>query len=126
MGLFGKKKVEKAKPQKLSISGEQLFSLVEKMVQLVKEDVEARCYIVGREIMFEYEEDAHFIGIKYDKKRAKIEKRVVFSEELMNAYVDKITYHTLKELHNNARINNVLLTDITEGIIVFPEFADLL
>ena len=75
--LFGRKK-EKAKNEVISISGTQLCDLLKKAVSLVVEDVNTKCYITGPEIMFEYNGTIHFIGIKYDKKRAKIEKRICF------------------------------------------------
>jgi len=124
MGLFWKQK--KAKPEVLNISGEQLYGLLEKAVTLAAEDVDANCYTLGPEIMFEYNNDVHFIGIKYDKKRAKAEKRGSFSKELMTVYVDKNFYQTLEELYDNAKIDHVSLKAIAEGIIVSPEYKELL
>ncbi len=124
MGLFWKEK--KAKPEVLNISGEQLYGLLEKAVALAAEDVNANCYTLGPEIMFEYNSDVHFIGINYDKKRAKAEQRGTFSRELVSVYVDKNSYQTLEELYDNAKINNVPLKTITEGIIVSPEYKELL
>lgn len=125
MGLFGKKK-EKAKPQTVNISGEQLCGLLKKAILLAAEDVEAHCYTTGPEIMFEYKDNIHFAGVNYDKKRAKAEKRVSFANELVTLYMDKNIYTTVEELYNNAIIDNVALNTISDGIIVEPEFEELL
>lgn len=125
MGIFGRKK-EKIKPEVLNISGEQLYKLLKKAVKLAAENIEANCYTTGPEIMFEYNNNVHFIGIKYDKKRAKSEKRVTFTKELMTVYVDKNIYQTLEELYDNANVDKISLNAITEGIIVYPEYKELL
>jgi hypothetical protein len=125
MGLFGRKK-EKTKPEVLNISGLQLYSLLKNAVLLAVEDVEANCYTTGPEIMFEYNGNVHFIGIKYDKKRAKTEKRVTFSNELMTVYLDKQLFATLEDFCEHATLDGKILTGISNGIIVSPEYKELL
>lgn len=125
MGLFGRKK-EKTKPEVLSISGDQLYTLLKKAVQLAAEDVEAKSLTFGPEIMLEYKDNIHFVGIRYDKKRAKAEKRTTFSPELMTVYLDKGEYATPEELYQNAVLDGDKFSSISEGIIVAPEFGDLL
>ena len=123
--LFGRKK-EKVKNEVLSISGAQLCDLLTKAVSLAVEDVEAKSYTTGPEIMFEYNGNIHFTGIKYDKKRAKAEKRVMFSNELMTVYIDKQSFATVEELRTQATIDGEFLSNISEGIIVSPEYNELL
>lgn len=125
MFFFGRKK-EKAKPNVLSISGEQLCGLIKKAISLAIENVESKSYIIGPEIMFEYDGNIHFVGIKYDKKRAKAEKRTIFSYDLMNLYIDKVVYASLEDLRNNALVDGKKLTSIPNGIIVVPEYGELL
>ena len=62
----------------ISISGTQLCDLLTKAVSLATEDVEAKCYSTGPEIMFEYNGNVHFMGIKYDKKEQKLRKELHF------------------------------------------------
>ena len=124
MGLFRLKKEKKR--EALSISGEQLCMILKEAIRTAADEVEAKYYITGPEIMFEYKDNLHFAGIKYDKKRAKQEKRELFSKELLSLYVDKATYTDLKELHANAVVDHELLKDITDGIIVSPEYKRLL
>lgn len=123
MGLFGKKKEKK---ENISISAEQLCTLIEKAIQLTADDVNAKCFTFGPEIMFDYKGKVHFAGVHYDKKRAKAEKRDTFSRELATVYLDKTGYATTEELYANAVLDGVKLSDITEGIIVDPDFMDLL
>lgn len=123
--LFGRKK-EKAKKDVISISGAELCDLLIKAVSLTAEDVEAKSYLTGPEIMFEYNGNIHFIGIQYDKKRAKTEKRVMFSNELMTLYVDKQSFSTMEDLRTQATIDGEFLSNISTGIIVFSEYKELL
>ena len=125
MGLFGRKK-EKTKPEVVNISGVQLCGLLKNAVSLAIEDVEANCYTTGPEIMFEYNGNIHFIGIKYDKKRAKTEKRVTFSNELMTVYLDKQLFVTVEDLCAHTTLDGELLSNISNGIIVSPEYKELL
>ena len=125
MGLFGRKK-EKEKCKVISISGVQLCDLLKKSVSLMVEEVEKKYYTFGPEIMFEYNGNVHFAGVKYDKKRAKTEKRVTFSDELMTVYVDKQFFTTIEELRDHAMIDGKILSDIVDGIIVSPEYGELL
>ena len=107
--LFGRKKKEK-KHEVISISGTQLCDLLTKAVSLATEDVEAKCYSTGPEIMFEYNGNVHFMGIKYDKKRAKTEKRITFSNELMTVYIDKQSFSTVEESFkiSSARLRSLI------------------
>jgi hypothetical protein len=123
MGLFVRKK-EKEKPEVVNISGAQLCGLLKNAISLAAEHVEARCYVTGPEIMFEYNNKVHFIGIKYDKKRAKTEKRVTFSNELMSVYLDKQLFVTLEDLRDHATLDGKILTNISNGIIVSPEYKE--
>ena len=123
--LFGRKKKEK-KHEVISISGTQLCDLLTKAVSLATEDVEAKCYSTGPEIMFEYNGNVHFMGIKYDKKRAKTEKRITFSNELMTVYIDKQSFSKVEELRMQATIDGEFLSNISAGIIVAPEYNELL
>ena len=77
MGLFGRKK----EPELLNLSSVQLVNILKKAILLAEEDVNARSYTLGPEIMFEYHDTIHFIGVKYDKKRAKAAKQKVFCKE---------------------------------------------
>ena len=76
--------------------------------------------------MFEYNGNVHFMGIKYDKKRAKTGKRITFSNELMTVYIDKQSFSTVEELRMQATIDGEFLSNISAGIIVAPEYNELL
>jgi thiamine pyrophosphokinase len=123
MGLFGRKKV---KTEVCIISGDQLFQLLKKAVKLASEDIDSHCYTIGPEIIFEYNGKVHLAGVKYDKKRAKVEKRVTFSRDLVNLYVDKDIYQTIEDVYDNATVDKIPLKAIEEGIIVSPEYKELL
>ena len=82
MGLFGRKK----EPELLNLSSVQLVNILKKAILLAEEDVNARSYTLGPEIMFEYHDTIHFIGVKYDKKRAKAAKQKVFCAVLGISY----------------------------------------
>lgn len=125
MGLFGRKK-EKAERKVISISGVQLCDLVKKAIELAKEEVEGKYYIVGPEIMFEYNGNVHFAGIKYDKKRAKKEKQLHFSDEFMTLYIDKQDFDTIEQFQTQAMLDGEFLENIMDRIIVAPEFSELL
>lgn len=126
MGLFsGSKKAEKRR-ETLDISASQLMIILKKAVLLAIEDIEARSFTFGPEIMFEYGDEIHFMGVKYDKKRARKEKRILYCEELMSVYLDKQDYLTPEELFEKADIQGIKLNQITSGIIVAPEYRELL
>lgn len=84
------------------------------------------CYYVEREIMFDYNDDVHFYGVKYDKKRAKKEKRVIFSKELLSVYLDKQSFPGVIELYRYGQLDGKLLADISHGIIVSSEYREAL
>lgn len=90
------------------------------------EDVEMKCYFVEYEIMFEYKGNVHFCGVKYDKKRAKAEKRVTFSKELMSIYLDEQSFPTVDELYHYAKLEGEIIAEISDGILMFPEYQELL
>ena len=125
MGIFGKKK-EIKQAEVLNISAEQLCTLIKKAIQLVAEDVEAKSYTLGPEIMFEYKSHLHFAGIRYDKKRARKENRTAFSNDLSTVYLDKDEYATVEELFEKAILDGETFSGITQGIIVNPEYKELL
>ena len=60
------------------------------------------------------------------KKRAKTEKRITFSNELMTVYIDKQSFSTVEELRMQATIDGEFLSNISAGIIVAPEYNELL
>ena len=126
MGLFWKKRKDTVDNKVLNISGKQLEILLNDAIKLAIEDIETKCYTVGPEIMFEYGDDIHFIGVKYDKKRAKKEKRISFSSELMRVYLDQEEYDTITELFNNALIEGKILCNIENNIIVSTDYKPLL
>lgn len=111
---------------KKNVEATVFTDLLTKAVSLATEDVEAKCYSTGPEIMFEYNGNVHFMGIKYDKKRAKTEKRITFSNELMTVYIDKQSFSTVEELRMQATIDGEFLSNISAGIIVAPEYNELL
>lgn len=123
MGRFRRKNKDN---KVLNISGKQLEVLLNAAVNLAIEDIETRCYIVGPEIMFEYNDNVHFMGVKYDRKRAKKEKRTSFSSKLMSVYLDREEYPTITELFNNATMEEKLLRDIENNIIVSTDYKSLL
>ena len=122
MGLFKKKQ----KTQPLNISSIDLCNLLNKAILLATEDVNTNSYILGPEIMFEYNNTIHFIGIKYDKKQAKKEHQNQFNEKYMNVYLDKQYFHTVQDLFHTAMIENTRLQDITNDIIVSNEYKEIL
>ena len=124
--FFGGRKKEKRKAEVVNISGVQLCGLLKNAVSLAIEEVEKNRYIFGPEIMFEYTGNIHLIGIKYDKKRAKTEKRVTFLKELMTVYLDKQTFVSLEDLCDYATLDGEILTNISKGIVVAPEYKELL
>lgn len=123
MGWFRRKNKDN---KVLNISGKQLEVLLNAAVNLAIEDIETRCYIVGPEIMLEYNDNVHFMGVKYDRKRAKKEKRTSFSSKLMSVYLDREEYPTITELFNNATMEEKLLRDIENNIIVSTDYKSLL
>lgn len=123
MGWFRRKNKDN---KVLNISGKQLEVLLNAAVNLAIDDIETRCYIVGPEIMLEYNDNVHFMGVKYDRKRAKKEKRTSFSSKLMSVYLDREEYPTITELFNNATMEEKLLRDIENNIIVSTDYKSLL
>lgn len=123
--FFGRKK-EKKKKEVLDISSAQLMEILKKAVLLAAEDIEAKSFTFGPEIMFEYDDEIHFMGVRYDKKRAREEKRILYCEEFMSVYLDKQDYLTPEELFEKADIQGIKLNQITSGIIVAPEYRELL
>ena len=121
MGLFGRKKKEI-----ITISAEQLCTLLEKAIELTEEDVNAHCLTFGPEIMMDYKGKEHYAGVHYDKKRAKAEERTTFARELATVYLDKAEYASPKELYENAILDGEKFSDISDGIVVDPDFLDLL
>lgn len=120
MFLFGKK------PETIDISGQQLYTILQKALTQAEEEVNGKDYLTGPEIMFDYQDNTHFAGIRYDKKRAKKERLTSFDSNLSSVYVDKQEFATPEDAFENAIIDGVRLQDISEGLITFPEFANLL
>lgn len=119
-------KKEKQQPDVLNISSVQLCEFLKKAIPIVIEDVEMNCYYVEREIMFDYNDDVHFCGVKYDKKRAKKEKRITFSKELLSVYLDKQSFPGVIELYRYGQLDGESLADISHGIIVSSEYREAL
>ena len=110
----------------LDISSIQLLSILKKAILLVKEDVNTKSYTLGPEIMFDYNNTVHFIGIKYAKKRSKALEQKDFCKEFVSVYLDKQEYKCPEELDENADIRGIMLKDITSGIMVSPEYGEIL
>ena len=85
MGLFKKK--QKTSP--LNISSIDLCNLLNKAILITIEDVNTNSYILGPEIMFEYHNTIHFIGIKYDKKQSKKEHQNQSNEKYIVKGINK-------------------------------------
>lgn len=100
MGIFGRKK-EKAKSEVINISGIQLCDLLKNAVSLAIED-------------------------KYDKKRAKAEKKDTFSNDLMTIYLDRQSFDSVENLYIDAVLDKEHFSDISKGIIVSSEYKELL
>lgn len=79
--------VKRKKPKTLDISGEQLLAVMKKAAETATEEIEEKRYLVGPEILFEYEGSVHTAGIKYNKKAAKREAGILFSEKYMSYYL---------------------------------------
>ena len=122
MGLFGRKKEKEL----LNLSSVQLVNILKKAILLAEEDVNARSYTLGPEIMFEYHDTIHFIGVKYDKKRAKAAKQKVFCKEFVSVYLDKQNYLSPEELYENAVVEGVNLKDITSEIMISADYKEIL
>lgn len=125
MGLFSRKKEEKTS-KVLDISSAQLLNILNKAILLAEEDVNAKSYTFGPEIMFDYNNTVHFIGVKYDKKRAKALNQKNFCKEFMSVYLDKQEYKYPEELFENADIKGIKFKDINSGILVSQEYGELL
>ena len=50
----------------------------------------------------------------------------MFSSELLTVYIDKLSFTTVEDLYTQAKIDNEFLSNISEGIIVSPEYNKLL
>ena len=123
MGLFGRKK---EKNKFISISGEQLCLILEQTIPKLIQAVENKTYYDIFDFMFDYENKCHFVGVTYDEKMAKKDKRVTFSYELMSIFIDEKKYVSIEEMCENAIIDGVKLVDIKSGIHVDPVFGDML
>ena len=125
MGLFSWKKKKKL-PEMLDISAGQLEYLAEEAKNHTVKNVNEKCYIFGTEIMFDYNDKTHIIGVGYDKKRAKTENNMTFSEKYMTVYLDKEKYSTIEELFENVKLDGKQIREIQSGIIVGTEYKSLL
>ena len=60
---------------------------MKKAAETATEEIEEKRYLVGPKILFEYEGSVHTAGIKYNKKAAKREAGILFSEKYMSYYL---------------------------------------
>lgn len=117
---------KKKKRDVLDISGAQLEEILKKAVLLAIEDINARCYVFGPEVMFEYGDEIHYMGVEYDKKTAKARGGALYHPDLVSVYLDKAGYPDTGSLFEKADIHGVTLDQIPSGIIVSPEYRELL
>lgn len=118
--------VKRKKPKTLDISGEQLLAVMKKAAETATEEIEEKRYLVGPEILFEYEGSVHTAGIKYDKKAAKKEASTLFSEKYMSYYLDKDSYETLAEWYEIGKIGDIHINSIEFGIVMYSEYEEIL
>ena len=118
MNLLTRKK----KREVLDISSEQLCDLLKNAASLAIEEINRGSYTVGPEIMFEYHGTIHFAGIKYSKK---LKRRDSFSEEFLMVYLDKQFFSSVEDLQVHAVLEGRLISDVLNGIIVYPEYREL-
>ena len=117
--------VKRKKPKTLDISGEQLLAVMKKAAETATEEIEEKRYLVGPEILFEYEGKEYTAGIKYDKKAAKKETGTLFSEKYMSYYLDKDSYETLAEWYEIGKIGDIHINSIEFGIVMYSEYEEI-
>lgn len=124
MGIFSMLK-RKKNYEMLNVSGEVLIAILERAIEECKTRVDGKYYSNGPEIMFDYEEEIHFIGVRYDKKGAKKEKIEKFDEKYLSVFLDKKEYYSLDTLREEACIKDMPLKNVLSGIELNLEYADM-
>ena len=125
MGIFGRRK-RREESEVLNISGRQLIELLNKSVQQIEEEIGQNCYSVSSEIIFEYKEHLYFTGARYNVHKAKKENKTEFSEEYLTVYLDEAFFPSVEEMAKSVELDGKTLDEITEGILVEPEFGEML
>lgn len=99
----------------LELSGSQLYDILKTVYSVAKKSVASMCYTSDIEIMFEYQSNVHFMGIRYNK-----------GYDTVSLYIDKDVYDTLDDVYFTATLCDTQLVDIENGIMVFNDYSELL
>lgn len=123
MGLFFNRNKEY---KMLDISGDTLIYLLEEAKKVCEIKVNNGHYFSGPEIMFNYKEKIHFIGIKYNKKGVNKKIPQQYNEDQVTVYLDKKIYNSIEELAVNGKLENECIKNINKGIEVDIEYQMLI
>lgn len=126
MGLLWKKRIKEDRKDERMISGNDLVKILSLAINAAIEEISEGYYTFGPEVMFECAGNVHFMGVKYDKKKAEKEGKTGYWKEYMTLYLDKNFFDSKEEFYEMAVLDGKKLKDIPNEILVGEEFAEIL
>lgn len=103
------KKRSKDKKRKVrTISGLELIRLVEHYICIAKEEIDQNLQVNAVDTVIEYKGKTHFVGVNYDKKQARKDGIVIFSERYCFIVLDKQRFSSIDDFSKTAILHSQL------------------